>query len=204
MEVGVHPRFENWNAAKLGQLAAMCVVVKGAGNEHVEVCIAAFASGFDKIRARHGTELRPDENAGASFGLAFEVAAFGANVTTRPGSERGIGDLVFLVGLLHSSAFQVFQNHLWKTLLRAVFAVPLSHARIDQFLILIHAQHAMRTEALDGEWAGYSYLLFVVVRFVVEIFKLSLGCDGGINLLLPLDARLPPFCVQVFSCLRQG
>ena len=65
----------------------MRVVVKGAGDEHVEVGVAAFARSFDKIGARHGAEFRSDEDAGAPFGFAFEVAALGANVTAGPGSE---------------------------------------------------------------------------------------------------------------------
>ena len=81
----------------------MRVVVKGAGDEHVEVCIAAFASSFDKIRARNGTELRTDEDAGASFGFAFEIPSFGANVIAGPRSERCECDLVFLVSLLNAS-----------------------------------------------------------------------------------------------------
>ena len=46
--------------------------------------------------------------------------------------------------------------------------------------------------------------LLVFVRLVVEAFKLSLGGDGTVDLLLPGDARLPPVCVQGLDCLRPG
>src|SRR6266481_8741124 len=109
----------------------MRLVVESAGDEHIEVGVAAFASGFDKIGTGNRAEFRPDENAGASFGLAFEIPAFGAHVIAGPGSERSERDLIFLVRLLYSSALQVFQDHLGKALLRAVFTVLLGHAGVD-------------------------------------------------------------------------
>ena len=52
--------------------------------------------------------------------LAFQVAAFGADQVARPGRERGEGDPVFLVRLLHAGGLEVFQDHLREGLLRAV------------------------------------------------------------------------------------
>ena len=54
----------------------------------------------------------------------------------------------------------------------------------------------MGAEALDGERTGYSDLLLVVVGFVVEVFKLGLGSDGLVDLLLPGDAGPPPVGVK--------
>src|SRR5205823_3427355 len=88
VQVRVHARLENWNAAELGQFTGMRVVVKGAGDEHIEIGVAAFARGFDQVGARDGAEFRADENPRASFGPALEVAAFGANVIAGPRSKR--------------------------------------------------------------------------------------------------------------------
>ena len=74
--------------------------------------------------------------------VAFHVAAFGADQIARPGRERGEGDPVFLVRLLHAGGLQVFQDHLGERLLRSVF-VAVFFERVDQFVVLIHAQHAM-------------------------------------------------------------
>ena len=60
----------------------------------------------------------------------------------------------------------------------------------------------MRREALDGERPGYADLLFVIVGLVVEVFKLGLGGDGGVDLLLAGDAVLPPLGVQLLRCRR--
>jgi hypothetical protein len=63
---------------------------------------------------------------------------------------------------------------------------------INQLIVLIHAEHAVGAEALHGEGTGHADLLFVVVGLVVEVFKLGLGGDGLVDLLLPGDAGLPP------------
>ncbi len=60
----------------------------------------------------------------------------------------------------------------------------------------------MRGEAFDRERTGDANLLVVFVGFVVEVFELGLGGDGGVDFLLASDALLPPFGVQVFCVLR--
>ena len=132
--------------------------------------------------------------------VAFHVAAFGADEIAGPGRERGEGDLVFLVRLLHAGGLQVLQDHLGESLLVRVFGA--SSQRIDQLVVLIHAEDAMRREALDRERPGHADLLLVVVGLVVEVFKLGLGGDGGVDLLLAGDARLPPVGVQLLRRLR--
>ena len=67
---------------------------------------------------------------------------------------------------------------------------------VDQLVVLIHAEHAVGAEALDGEGTGDADFLFVVVGLVVEVFKFGLGGDGGVNFLLPGDAGLPPVGMQ--------
>ena len=60
-------------------------------------------------------------------------------------------------------------------------------------------EDAMGRDAFDGERAGDAHLGFVVVGFVVEEFKLGLGGDGGVNLLLAGDAGFPPGGVQFLN-----
>src|SRR5438128_10004045 len=59
----------------------------------------------------------------------------------------------------------------------------------------------MRREAFDGEWPSYSDFLIVDVGLVVEVFDLSLGSDGIVNLFLSSDALRPPFRVQVLRSI---
>ena len=133
--------------------------------------------------------------------VAFHVAAFGADQIAGPGGERGEGDPVLLVRLLHAGGLEVLQDHLREGLLGAVFGAVFLDG-VDQFVVLIHAQHAVRAEALHGEGTGHADLLLVLVGLVVEVFELGLGGDGGVDLLLPGDARLPPVGVQFLRRLR--
>ena len=135
--------------------------------------------------------------------LAFEVSAFGANEVARPGRERGEGDLVFLVRLLDSGGLEVLQDHLGKGLLFSVASARFRHT-VNQFIVFIHPEHAVRREALDGERPGHADFLFVVVGLVVEVFKLGLGGDGGIDLLLAGNAGLPPVGVQLARATDRG
>ena len=75
--------------------------------------------------------------------VAFHVAALGADQIARPGRERGEGDPVFLVRLLHAGGLEVFQDHLGESLLRRR-TLPVLLQRVDQFVVLVHAQHAVR------------------------------------------------------------
>lgn len=53
--------------------------------------------------------------------------------------------------------------------------------RVDQLVIGIHAERAMGRQAFDGKGTGDADLLFVVVGFVVEKFRIGLGGDGGVS-----------------------
>ena len=133
--------------------------------------------------------------------VAFQVAAFGADQLAGPGGQRGEGDPVLLVRLLHAGGLEVFQDHLREGLLGAVLGARLLQ-RVDQLVVLVHAEHAVRAKALDRERAGDADLLLVRVGLVVEVFELGLGGDGGVDLLLPGDARLPPVGVQFLRRVR--
>jgi hypothetical protein len=60
----------------------------------------------------------------------------------------------------------------------------------------------VRAETLDGEGTGHADLLLVVVGLVVEVFKLGLGGDGLVDLLLPGDAERPELVEQGFYLRR--
>ena len=110
----------------------------------------------------------------------------------RAGSEGNEGDAVLLVRLLDAGGFEVLQNHLGEGLLGSVFGDVVAEL-VDQFIVLIHAEHAVGAEALHGEGTGHADALLVFVGLVVEEFGIGLGGDGLVDLLLAGDAGGPPF-----------
>ena len=66
VQVGVHARLEDRDAAELVELGGVGVVVEGAGDQHVEAGVARLARGGDEIGARDGAELGADEDRGAA------------------------------------------------------------------------------------------------------------------------------------------
>ena len=203
VQVGVHAGLEHGDAAQLAELRGVRLVVEGAGDEHIEPGIARLARGGDEVGALDGAELGADEDARRAFSgqSAFQVTAFAADQFAGPRGERGEGDLVLLVRLLHAGGLEVLQDHLGEGLLGSVFGAVFLQG-VDQFVVLIHAQHAVRAEALHGEGTGYADLLLVRIGLVVEVFKLGLGGDGGVDLFLPGDACLPPVSMQLRWKLR--
>ena len=63
--------------------------------------------------------------------------------------------------------------------------------QIDQFVVPIDRQRAMRRKAFDCEWPGYADAAVVGIGLVIEKFVVGFGSDRGIDFLLPRDARLP-------------
>ena len=49
VEVGVHARLQHRDAAKLAELAGVCLVVEGTGDQDVEARVAGLASGLDEV-----------------------------------------------------------------------------------------------------------------------------------------------------------
>ena len=131
VQVGVHARLEHRDAAELAELRGVGLVVEGAGDQHVEAGIAGLAGGGDKVGALNGAELGADEDGSAFLGVAFHVAAFGADEIAGPGRERGEGDPVLLVCLLHAGGLEILQDHLGERLLGPVFAAVFLEA-VDQ------------------------------------------------------------------------
>src|SRR5438093_9562357 len=97
--------------------------------------------------ALHGAELGSDEDGRALLGVSFQVTAFATDKFTGPGGEGGKSDLVLLVRLLHARGLEILQDHLREGLLDSIFGAVF-HQGVDQFVVLIHTQHAMRGETL--------------------------------------------------------
>ena len=199
MQVGVHARLEDRDAAELAELRGVRLVAERAGDQHVVVGVGGFAGGGDEIGPGDGAELGADEDARAAFGASFrvtlDVAAFSAYQVTRPGGERGKDDPVLPVCLLHARGLQVLQDH-GREVLLAVSGLALGEV-VDQFVVFTDTERAVRRKALNGERTGDADDAPILVGLVVQVFEVRLRGDGCVNLLLTGDARVPPLAVQV-------
>ena len=98
------------------------------------------------------------------------------------------------------AVLRLLQDDAREVLLRPVVGPRLRHAcrgaRRSR-----RRQHAVRREALHREGSGDPDLPLVLVGLVVEVLVVGLGGDGGVDLLLPGDAGLPPqsACVSTAS-----
>ena len=134
--------------------------------------------------------------------VAFQVAAFGADQIAGPGRERGEGDPVVLVRLLHAGGLEVLQDHLrettaWRRIRRRP---PCSASISSSFSSTPSTRCGLRLSTVNGPATRTFFLS--VVGLVVEVLELGLGGDGGVDLLLPGDAGLPPVGVQLLRRLR--
>ena len=121
----------------------------------------------------------------------LDVAPLGADVRARPRGHRGKGDAVLLVRLLDPGRSELFQDHACEVLLRAVVSLRLGDA-VQEFVVLVDDQYAVRGQALDRERTRHPHLPVVLVGLVVEVLVVRLCRDGVVDLLLSGDARLPP------------
>ena len=151
VQVGVHAGLEHRDAAELAELAGVRLVVEGAGDEDVEAGVAGLARGLDEIRPLHCSKLWADEDGGPLFDVPFAIASFRAHHLARPRRERLEGDPVFLVRLLDAGRVKVLEDHLLE---RSAAAALFDLQRIDQLVVLVDAERAVRAEALDRERPG--------------------------------------------------
>ena len=128
VQVGVHARLEHGDAAELAELGGVRLVVEGAGDQHVEAGVAGLARGGTRSARWTVPNSGPMKMAARFSVVAFQVAAFGADQLARPGGERGEGDPVLLVRLLHAGGLEVLQDHLRERLLGSVFGAVLLRA----------------------------------------------------------------------------
>jgi hypothetical protein len=68
--------------------------------------------------------------------------------------------------------------------------------RVDQLIVLIDAEHAVRTQGFHRERAGHSHFALVLVGPIVEVLELRLSGDGLVDLLLTRDPGGPPGGVE--------
>ena len=179
------------DAAKPAELGGVRLVAERARDQHVEVGVGGLAGGGHQVGAGDGAELRADEDAGAAFGadvrVAFDVAPLGADQVTRPRRERGEGDAVLTAGLLDAGRVQVLQDHGREVLLPVVAGLGLGEM-VDQLVILVDAERAVRRQTLHRERTGDAEDSPIAVGLVVQVLEVGLGDDGGVALLLPRDA----------------
>ncbi len=102
VQIGVHPRLQDRDAADALELGRMGVEIEGAGDHDVEPGVGRLARRVDEIGARHGAEFGAEKDRRAALAVPFEVAAFGADQIARPRRQRREGDAVLLVRLLHA------------------------------------------------------------------------------------------------------
>ncbi len=195
VQVGVHARLQHGHAAQAVELGRVGVIGEGAGDQDVEAGIAGLPRRGHQVGAGDGAEFGADQDAGAALLVALHEAALGTDKVAGPALEAGEGDAVFLVRLLHAGAAEVLQDHPGRILRQPV--LRLGHAfaglvRVDQLIIPIHCEGAVRGEAFHREGAGDAGAGLVLIRLVEQVFDIGLGSDGGVDLLLPGDARLPP------------
>ena len=100
-------------------------------------------------------------------------------------------DAVLPVRLLHARRPEVLQDHVGEVRGLAVAELLVGEGG-EELVVLVHRQHPVRRQALHREGAGDADARVVGIGLVVEIFVVRLGGDGGVDLLLPGDARLPP------------
>jgi hypothetical protein len=106
------------------------------------------------------------------------------------------------VRLLDSRRLEVLEDHRDEVLLRPVAELLLGDAlrlRIDQLVVLVDAEGAVRREALDRERTGDADRGLVFVGLVVEELVVGLRRDRGVDLLLACDPLLPPLGVELLG-----
>ena len=93
--------------------------------------------------------------------------------------------------LLDPGRRQLLQDHACEVLLWAVVSLRLGDA-VQEFVVLVDDQYAVRGQALDRERTRHPHLPFVIVGLVVEVLVVRLGRDGIVDLPLAGDSRIPP------------
>ena len=80
------------------------------------------------------------------------------------------------MGLLDAGRVQVFQDDGCKVLLSVVAGLGLGQM-VDEFVILVDAEGAVRRQALHCERAGDADDAPILVRLVVQVLEVRLGGD---------------------------
>src|SRR5262249_49510532 len=62
VQIGIHACLQNWYLPQFVEIRRVSVIVKRAGDKHIEARIARFPSGSNEVWTRNRTELRTNEN----------------------------------------------------------------------------------------------------------------------------------------------
>ena len=90
LQVGVHARLEDGDAAELAELGGVRLVTERTGDQHIVVGVGGFAGGGDQIGAGDGAELGADEDARAAFGAGVRVTFDVAPSAQMNGPGQGV------------------------------------------------------------------------------------------------------------------
>src|SRR5690606_24027740 len=93
-----------------------------------------------------------------------------------------------------------FQHHFREALDGATVGRNPTLKRVNQLVVFIDHKGSVRRNALNSKWSRYSYHPRILVGLVVQILELRPGRNRRVDLLLTLDAELPPLRVDPF-CL---
>src|SRR5580704_3269150 len=76
VQIGVHPRLQDRDAADPLELGGVRIEIEGTGDHDIEPGIGRLTRRVDEIGARHGAEFGAEKDRGAALVVALEVAAF--------------------------------------------------------------------------------------------------------------------------------
>ncbi len=179
----------------------MGIIVECTCDQCVKIPVTCFPCGCYKVRAAYGAEFGADEYGCpffcACFLIPFDINALGTDKMPGPGGYGDEIDLVFLMCLLHSCGFEVFQDYFCKVCSFGVCVVG-----VYKLVIFIHSHNPVRGNAFHGKRPGYADFLFVFIRLVIKIFRISFGCNGCVNLFLPVNSEFPPLGMNFFDLGR--
>src|SRR5690606_13736756 len=89
-----------------------------------------------------------------------------------------------------------FQHHFREALDGATVGRNPTLKRVNQLVVFIDHKGSVRRNALNSKWSRYSYHPRILVGLVVQILELRPGRNRRVDLLLTLDAELPPLRVD--------
>ena len=194
MEIGVHPCFEYRDFTEFVEISGVRFVGECTSYQEVKVGVRRLAGSLDEVGTGDRAKFGANEDAGAflvaGVGVALDVSALGTDEVPGPRFDAGKGDAVLLMRLLDAGGFEVLQDYGSEILSFAVAEFRVGEV-INQFVVLVNPQHAVRRQALHGEGSRHAHLFLVVVGFIVEVFILGFGGDGGVNCFLTGDAPFP-------------
>ena len=172
----------------------MGFVGESTSYQEVKVGVRRLAGSLDEVGTGDSAKFGTNEDAGAflvaGVGVALDVSALGTDEVAGPRFDAGKRDAVLLMRLLDAGGFEVLQDYGSEVLSFAVAEFRVGEV-VNQFVVLVNPKHAVRRKALHGEGSRHAHLFVVRIGFVVKVFILGFGGDGGVNLFLAGDTQLP-------------